>query len=45
MVYLQDDKKPLTRGLAVSPDGKWVLIARTDLSDTNIVVADYVTSK
>lgn len=32
---------PITRGLSVSPDGKWVYFARTDHSESNVVYADY----
>lgn len=32
---------PLSRGLALSSDGKSLLYARTDRSESNIVVADY----
>ncbi len=37
----QERDLPLARGLAVSPDGKWILFARADRSESTIVVADY----
>ncbi|MDQ6759230.1 MAG: protein kinase [Acidobacteriota bacterium] len=35
----------LNRGLALSPDGRWILYSQTDNADSNVVIADYETAR